>query len=209
MASRGKHKYRKQWEEFAEYLKTFQRPVTFESAYDVVKDKVSGLYQDEAQAMWNNIQKINPESIIEIGRNLGGSQFLFCCAAPELKQFISFDIEAFELTDPLLEEWEEANGINGNNLLADSTGLGGKIGPVYDLVFIDGGHTGPIVKADIEVWKDHCNYIAFHDYADRGRKNKHRRVFQDVVDEITSAADKYNWKQFGERGRSDITFKVR
>lgn len=208
MPSRGKVKYRKQWEKFAEYLKTNNRPQSFEEAYAVVCDKVSGLYRSEAEAMWYNIKSINPESIVEVGRNLGGSQFLFCCAATELKSFLSVDIELFELTDSALEIWGSKQGIYVANVIHDSTTFE-PADEMWDLVFIDGGHSGPIVKADIEVWKDHCKYIAFHDYADRGSKNKHKRVFKDVIAEISNAADKYGWKPFGVRGRSDITFETK
>ena len=121
MASRGKHKYRKQWEAFAAYLETGKRPTTFEEAYAVVCDKVSGLYESEARAMWNNIRAINPKSIVEIGRNLGGSQFLFCCAAPELNYLESVDIERFELTDDLLETWAHVNDFKITNIVHDST----------------------------------------------------------------------------------------
>jgi hypothetical protein len=206
MASRGKHKYRAQWEAFAEYLKTGQRPDTFEEAYAVVCNKVSGLYESEARAMWNNIRAINPKSIVEIGRNLGGSQFLFCCAAPDLEYFESVDIEAFELTDEPLMDWAKENGFRTTNIVHDSTDYDAS-GYIFDLVFIDGGHTGPIVKADIEAWKDHCRFIGFHDYADLGH-NKHKRCFHDVVAEIQGAAERYGWQQFGERGKSDIVFKT-
>ena len=206
MASKGKHKYRKQWEEFAYYLKTGGRPDTFQDAYAIVADKVSGLYESEAMAMWDNIRSINPRSIAEIGRNLGGSQFLFCCAAPELVAFDSIDIEYFELTDPTLECWGARHGINIMNMVTDSTTY--TPDRMYDFVFIDGGHTGTIVHEDILNWKDHAKFIAFHDYADRGSANKHKRVFSDVVDEIRTAAQAYGWKQYGSRGRSDITFKT-
>ena len=206
MASKGKHRYRKQWEAFAEYLKTGKRPDTFEEAYAVVADKVSGLYESEARAMWNNIRAINPKSIVEIGRNLGGSQFLFCCAAQELEIFNSYDIEDFELTDEPLEQWSGFNSILTYNHVSDSTKLQAR-NIIHDLVFIDGGHTGEIVRQDIRIWKDHCKYIAFHDYADLGH-NKHKRRFHDVVEEIRVAADRYGWQLFGERGKSDVTFKT-
>jgi len=206
MASKGKHKFRAQWEAFAEYLKTGERPDTFEEAYSVVSDKVSGLYESEARAMWNNIRAINPKSIVEIGRNLGGSQFLFCCAAQELETFKSFDIEEFELTDEPLKDWAECNDIFTSNFVIDSTMI--LMPGRFDLVFIDGGHTGPIVKADIEIWKDYCKYIAFHDYANDNGRNKHRRYYPDVVAEISAAAERYGWELFGERGRSDVVFKT-
>lgn len=206
MASKGKHKYRTQWLAFAEYLKKNERPAEFEQAYSVVADKVSGLYRSEAQAMWNNIRAINPRTMVEVGRNLGGSQFLFCCAALEVEKFLSIDIEAFDLTDWALRDWGNARGIRIQNCVHDSTTW--KPHMVHDFVFIDGGHTGEIVKADIEVWKDHAQFIAFHDYADQNGKNKHRRHYPDVVAEITAAADRYGWLQFGERGRSDITYRI-
>lgn len=205
MASKGKHKYRQQWQAFAEWLETGGRPDTFEEAYAVVADKVSGLYASEAQAMWKNIRSINPQSMVEVGRNLGGSQFLFCCAAREVQRFLSIDVEEFELTDWALRDWGNRHGISIQNVVADSTTW--KAHAVYDFVFIDGGHTGEIVHEDIRIWKDHARFIAFHDYADRGT-NKHKRVFHDVIEEIEAAAQAYQWKHFGVRGRSDITFET-
>jgi len=206
MASRGKKKYFEQWHAFAEYLLDAGRPDTFEEAYSAVCDKVSGLYESEAMAMWDNLRAINPKTIVEIGRNLGGSQFLFCCAAQECHRLLSIDIEDFELTDWRLREWGERNGVHIQNAVYDSTKW--QADGVWDFVFIDGGHTGEIVRADIEIWKDHARYIAFHDYADRGTANKHKRVFSDVVAEISAAARAYQWQQYGSRGRSDITFKT-
>jgi hypothetical protein len=209
MASKGKHKYRAQWERFAEYLKTGERPDTFEEAYAVVCDKVSGLYESEARAMWNNIRKINPKSIVEIGRNLGGSQFLFCCAAQELEFFLSLDIEEFELTDAPLIRWGDLHGLDIFNMVEDSSKWqNDEDQHPYDLVFVDGNHTGPGVRADIEVWKDHCKWISFHDMADDNGRNKHRRYYPDVVAEISAAAERYGWEQFGERGRSDIVYRT-
>ena len=78
-----------------------------------------------------------------------------------------------------------------------------------DFVYIDGEHTGEGVAADIANWKDHTRLIGFHDYADRGSKNKHKRVFKDVVAEISNAAAVNGWQQVGERGRSEIVFRVK
>ena len=139
MPSRGKHKYRKQWEAFAQWLEKGGRPYYFLEAYDVVKDKVSGLYCSEARAMWNNIRAINPKTMVEIGRNLGGSQFLFCCAAPEVEHFYSVDIEEFELTDMALRHWGNRHGIAIQNTVQDSANV--FTSTVWDFVFIDGGHT--------------------------------------------------------------------
>lgn len=206
MASKGKHKYRQQWEAFANYLKTGKRPKQFDQAYGVVADKVSGLYEMEARAMWKNIKTIKPKKLVEVGRNLGGSLFLFGCAGTQLEEVLSIDVEHFELTDWELERWFTAHDIYCDCTIQDSTQYEAE--GTWDLVFIDGGHTGPTVRADIEVWREHARYIGFHDFADRDGKNRHKRYYADVVNEIKAAAQAYQWQQFGERGRSDIVFKT-
>jgi len=110
------------------------------------------------------------------------------------------------LTDDEFKEWGRKQHIDlkivtQNSAKVCAFGL-------QDFVWIDGDHTGAGVKADIEIWKDHCQYIGFHDYADRGKRNKHMKYYEDVVAEISAAKERYGWVQFGERGRSDIVFKT-
>jgi len=204
--SRGMKRYRKQWEAFAEVLKSGYRPTSFEDTWAVVSDKVCGLHKVEARALWNNLRVINPISLVEIGRNLGGGLFLMCCACPKLEWVETYDIAEYPLTDAAFEKWFKVNNIRADIELTDSALIVSEGGSYCDFVWIDGGHTGEAVEADIEIWKD-CEYIGFHDYADK-KRNKHKRYYPDVVKEISEAADRYGWKMFGERGRSDIIFKT-
>lgn len=207
--SRGYRRYQKQIKQFAEYLSTGYRPTSFEAAYEVVSDKVSGQYKQEAVALWDILAVNDIKSVVEVGRNLGGTAFLFACACPKLERFLSLDIEEFPISDHALKCWFDRQGIDAELRVCDSTtfepcrdtfacGL-------WDFVFIDGGHTGDIVRADIQAWKDHARLIGFHDYADR-KVNKHKRYYPDVVEEITWAAERYGWQQVGMRGRSEIVY---
>jgi predicted O-methyltransferase YrrM len=201
----GRDRYRKEWEQFAEMLCTGIRPTTFDAAWRQIPAHISGQYEDEARALWTILRKINPTSLVEVGRNLGGTLFLFACACPNLKEVLSIDLQWFDTTDDLWVEWFADHGIKAKILECDST----QFQPfgMYDFVFIDGGHTGEIAKKDIEIWRDHCHYIGFHDFADKGT-NKHRRAYPEVVREIKAASLAYKWQQFGERGRSDIVYRT-
>lgn len=196
----------KQRTEFAEYLRTFKRPNTYEEVYDVVKDKVSGLYRCESEPIWEIFKDKKIESFVEVGRNLGGSNFFFTCLFKDLKKILSIDIDTFKITDDALKEYLTHHNISHEFVKADSTAY--EASGFWDFVFIDGGHTGEIVSADIEIWRNRCKYIGFHDYADKGRKNKHKVFYPDVVEEIKKAAEKYGWKQIGNRGRSEIIFET-
>jgi len=199
-------KYKAEWEEFARRLATGARPATFEDTWDYMPPHVCGLYRDEAQALWDNLQIIDPISIAEIGRNLGGGLFLMVCACPHLEFVKSWDIKRYPLTDDAFKVWFKAIGLRGVIDIQDSADAK----PVegwFDFVWIDGDHTGLGVLKDIMVWQDKVEWIGFHDYADKG-SNKHRRCFKDVVAEITAARERYGWEMLAERGRSDVVFKV-
>jgi len=206
MGSKGRYRYAKQWEAFADVLKSGIRPKTFGRCWPYIEHKVSGLYESEARALWNVLQKIQPQSIVEVGRNLGGTLWMFACACQQLREVLSIDIEWYDTTDDLWVRWFRDHGIAAKILECDST----RFAPqgMYDFCFIDGGHTGPIVAGDIEAWRDHCRYIGFHDYANLGSRNKHRRVYPDVVYEISRAAQTYGWTQVGTRGRSEIVYRT-
>jgi len=199
-------KYHHQQQDFVKYLKTFQRPQNYEEVYSVVKDKVSGLYRNESEPIWEIFKDKEIKTFVEVGRNLGGSLFFFTCLFKDLQEVLSIDIANYPLTDNALMDYFKRFEIKYNFVECDSITF--KTNRMWDFAFIDGGHTGPIVKRDIEIWKDRCKYIGFHDYADKGRKNKHKKVFEDVVQEIKSAWDENGWKQIGKRGRSEIIFET-
>lgn len=208
MPSKGRFRYAEQWNRFADYLKRFEeRPKTFEAAYEIVSDKVSGFYREEAEALWNILQDEQPKTIVEIGRNLGGTLFLMGCAAQDsLNCVISCDIEYYDTTDDIFPKWFGHHGVDCYLYTIDSSEIEAP-GKVFDFVLIDGLHTGEAVKADIEIWKDHARLIGFHDYSDK-KVNKHKKHFPDVVYEISKAAREYGWQQVGKRGKSEIVFRT-
>ena len=208
MPSKGRFRYAEQWNRFADYLKRFEdRPKTFEAAYEIVSDKVSGMYESEARALWDILQAEQPQTIVEIGRNLGGTLFLFGCAAQDsLNGVLSYDIEYFDTTDDIFPQWFAHHGVDCFLYTDDSTTITAP-DRVFDFVFVDGGHDGHTVRADIEAWKDHARLIGFHDYANN-KTNKHKRFYGDLVYEISKAAREYGWKQVGKRGKSEIVYRT-
>jgi len=205
---KGRDKYAKQWRAFRAYLEQCDElPTTFEDAYAVVANKVSGLYREEAEALWNVLANEDVFEFVEIGRNLGGTQFLIgCCCQANLLSIESYDIEYFDTTDDYFPEFWDRFGIACACHTGDSTRLTPS-DHIRDFVFIDGGHTGEIVKRDIEIWGDKTRFIGFHDYADR-KTNKHKRYYPYVVYEISKAAQERGWKQIGKRGKSEVVFRT-
>ena len=106
MGSRGRYKYADQWETFASVIRSGIRPRTFDRAWSYVSDKVSGMYESEARAIWTFLDS-HPEveSIVEVGRNLGGTLWLMGCACRNLKEVLSIDIEWYDTTDDLFVDW--------------------------------------------------------------------------------------------------------
>jgi len=208
MGSKGRFRYAEQWQAFADYLKECApMPKTFEVAYAIVSDKVSGMYESEARALWDILQEEQPETIVEIGRNLGGTLFLMACACQDsLKGVLSYDIEYYDTTDDVFYDWFQHHGIDFYIGTGDSAQIKAP-NKIFDFVFIDGLHTGEAVKADIDIWQDHARLIGFHDYADL-KVNKHKKYFPNVVFEISKAARDYRWTQTGKRGRSEIVYRT-
>jgi hypothetical protein len=188
----------------ADVFKSGARPESFDEAYDMVVR--AGLYKSEAKQVWDFIRGHDIRSVVEVGRNLGSGIFLMACAARGLKRFLSVDILRWSLTDDVIPAWAEANGFDIELVACDSMNYEPDRSLKWDFVFIDGGHTGPIVTNDLEKFRGLTRYIGFHDFADRGHRNTHKRLFKDVVEAIAAARDRYGWKQVGLRGRSEIIF---
>lgn len=200
----------KAWQGMADVFRSGARPDSFQEAYRLCKP-VCGQYENEAKAIWDFIRANDIKSIVEVGRNLGGNIFLMCCAAKNLQRFLSVDLLRWSLTDDVLPGWWASHGIEGLAHVADSIGY---THPKswdrcdWDLVYIDGGHTGEIVTCDISNWFHRTRFIGFHDFADMGRKNCHRKVFHGVVDAIASSRDRLGWLQVGQRANSEVIFRT-
>lgn len=194
--------------ELAKLLVSGIRPTTFEELDKVIPWVICGQYKKEAKALWENLHDKNIRSIVEVGRNRGGGLYLFTCMFPALKRVLSIDITFWPLTDDHFPTYFDLIGVEYDLVKCDST----KYIPEdrqWDFVYIDGGHTSEIVSKDISIWKDRAKYIGFHDFADRGNRNKHKRVYKDVVDVILDAEVRYGWKRFKNRGRSEVVFEVK
>jgi hypothetical protein len=202
-----RNRYAHQWGAFAAVLQSGYRPDSFDDAYSIVDNHVSGLYRAEAKAIWNILQARPIKSIAEVGRCLGGSLYLFACACPQLERVFSVDIEWYDTSDDVFPAFFERHGIECTLVQGDSSEV--IVTRDWDFVFIDGDHTGPGVARDIEIWKDHTPLLGFHDFADHGRRNKHIKYYPDVVAEIQIAATNNNWKQVGKRGRSEVCFETK
>lgn len=190
-----------------ELLKSRWRTNDFEEVVQKMPWRGCGQYICEAKGLWNTLYDKNITSLVEVGRNLGGGLLLFACMFPNLKSVLSIDIKHWKPTDKEFRRYFDHFGIYSDIVICDSTLY--KPRYFYDFVYIDGGHTGPIVEKDINIWKDRCKYIGFHDFADNGKKNKHRIVYQDVVEVIQKYEGIEGWERIGKRGRSEIVFKTR
>ena len=200
-----------EWKAMESVFSSGIRPDSFEEAYSLCSP-VCGQYKEEAESIWNFIRSNKIQSVVEVGRNLGGNLFLLSCAAKELKTFLSIDLLYWSLTDEVISDWWKKHRIDGTLCVCDSLkymiprDLGLK---TWDFVYIDGGHSGEVVKADIEFWKDKTRFIGFHDFADKGRANYHRKVFKELVKEIQFAKETYGWTAVGERANSEIIFRTK
>jgi hypothetical protein len=194
----------------AAMLRCGLRPEHFWEAYALCEIGC-GQFKNEAQALWNIVRQIQPVRIAEIGRHLSGTSFLLACAARGLRRFLSVDVQSYPETDQALCDWLDLHGIEHGLVQADSRDYR----PVeeVDFAYIDGGHTGEIVQADILAWKDRTRWIGFHDFADtvwpNGRRNLHRQYYPDVVRVIQEARNRYGWTPVGVRGRSEIVFRAK
>ena len=182
------------------------RPTTFEEAYALCNHGICGLWEAELRALWDILQREDIQIMAEIGRFKGGALFMFACACPNLKFVRSIDAQPVLGIDEALRTWLTKNGIHHQIEVNDSRFCYPEM--QYDFVYIDGGHRGMIVNRDLENWRERTRLIGFHDFADRGRSNAHRCVYPDVVAEVKRAREAYNWEQVGERGRSEIVFRV-
>ena len=186
-------------------FKSGVRPDGFDQVYEMAQD-VAGLFRDEAKSIWDFIRGNDILTIAEIGRNLGSGIFLFACAARNLRRFLSIDMCSWPLTDEVIPGWAKANGFDMDLVVCDSMDYEPDRSLRWDFVFIDGGHTGQAVKNDLEKFRGIARYIGFHDFADMGRKNAHKRVYKGVVKAIVSARDRYGWVQACPRVRSEVIF---
>lgn len=202
----GFRRHKQHWAAFVDKLNADARPETFAEAWAICGNRVCGMYEREAAAVWKILRGQKIESVCEIGRCLGGGFFLLLCACPDVHYARSIDLVGYPEIDGPLWSWAEHQGIQCSIEVSDSALV--KADRVYDFVWIDGGHTAEAVKADIEIWRQHARLIGFHDYADKGR-NRHIRAYRDVTAAIAEAAARNDWRQIGARGCSDIVFATR
>lgn len=196
---------RRSYAKLVDLLKNRWRAKSFDELLEHNPWGVCGQYRCEAEGLWDTLKDLKIESMVEIGRNLGGGLFLFISMLPDLKKVLSIDIDKRDPTDNEFPGYLDHFGIENEIIVIDST----KYEPydyLWDFVYIDGGHEREAIRKDIDIWKNRTKYIGFHDFADLGSKNKHKRKHSGVVKEISKAEEKFGWKRIGRRGRSEIVF---
>lgn len=196
------------WKLFCEEVNKGKVIYDFHDCYGVAEN-ITGQYKDEAKTIWNFIQTVKPETIVEVGRNLGGNSFMMMCAGEEygLKEVYSYDVYQWRPSDFLLQKFAYRNGMQffpfvENSLNFKSPEI------IVDFTYIDGGHTYDIVMADIENWRCKTRFIGFHDFADKGN-NKHKVFYRGLVKAVQECADKYQWTPYLVRENSEIIFKTK
>jgi len=202
-----KERWRPIWEEFGRWLMEGHRYDDFSTAYEAIDKHVCGFYRAEIEYMWKNLENEDIQTMVEVGRNLGGGLYMLASACKNIKQILSIDVLPVPEVDIGLLKWCECNNIDLTLVQSDSKSYVPSWDSI-DFVYIDGGHDYDSVKADIENWKDRTRLIGFHDYADK-RKNKHKRVFDGVIQAINEGIEFEGWEQIGERGRSEVLFKTK
>lgn len=108
-------------------------------------------------------QEIKPETMMEIGLNNGTSaaMWLFTCPQVTLQ---SIDIGIHKFIDSVVQTMEAQFGERFSFLKIDSRELCRiDIFPIYDLVFIDGGHKHDVCLSDLNFAKDHARFILLDD----------------------------------------------
>ena len=191
----------------AAVLESGKRPESFEEAYGEI-ELIAGLYGSEARAVWDFIKSSDIRSVVEIGRYFGTGVFMMSCAARKLERFLSIDIVSRPMIEDPMRVWAERNGFDLELVVCDSKKYEPDAELHWDFVFIDGGHTGETVTNDLEKFRRSTKFIGFHDFADNGSRNRHKRVYRDVVEAISAARDKYGWELAWPRGRSEVIFRT-
>lgn len=122
---------------------------------------------DEAAFLFRLVRSRPAAQILEIGRYLGGSGFLFAVAGDNNSMVTS--IEIAPPNDELLQIALKKAGLahKVQLIVGDSHGVKAKADS-YDLIFVDGDHTYNGVISDYEHWKKAVKpggYLAFHNAA--------------------------------------------
>jgi predicted O-methyltransferase YrrM len=132
---------------------------------------IASLRFDEAAYLYRLVRNERPSTIVEIGRFRGGSTFVLA-AALESGTVHSYDIDTRQGRDGLELDRQLVSTLDRYGLsdrvhlyVADSRVADPPAGPV-DLLFIDGDHSEPAVRADFERWSPFLRpggHVLFHD----------------------------------------------
>ncbi len=117
----------------------------------------------DPEELWSVVQRLNnlqPKRILEIGVNFGGTTRIWQEIASEL--VIALDLDISKVTVALSEN---VRLVEGDSTDPEIIAIAKELGP-YDFLFIDGGHTYEIARAD---WNNYSpmvrpgGLIGFHD----------------------------------------------
>jgi predicted O-methyltransferase YrrM len=117
----------------------------------------------------------DPARVVEIGTGKGSSlvRIMYGLALHEDVRVWSIDLEEKEEAREALEAAQVCNW-RYEMLVGDSAEIGSwRDWPELDLVYVDGAHSDPGVRADVAAWEPHVKpegVMAFHDYGNRTHK---------------------------------------
>lgn len=163
-----------------------------------------GMRMEEAVSIQEALKDKSIHSVAEVGRYYGGSTYLWSRLF-NLRKILSIDIRSVG-TENALRAYFDSLGVENEMLVCNSTSY--KSQETFDFVFIDGRHTVKSCFADIEIWKNHCRFICFHDYTDELGSVGRKYLFSALVDLINEAAKSNGWIQIGKRAHSEIIFQA-
>lgn len=139
---------------------------------------------NEAALLYKYVKKCKG-SVLEVGRMFGGSAILMAAALKEGQRIHTIDMVNTE---------ESISNINAapieiKNRINVITGLSANIAEKWQeklsLIFLDGGHSFPVLLEDTKNWSPFIElngYMIFHDIGGAGKYLKLEPIIQDMKD---------------------------
>lgn len=106
--------------------------------------------------------EIHPETMMEIGLNNGTSSSMWLFICPQVK-LMSVDIGLHKFVDSVAKKMGDKFGERFTFFKTDSQQLHDMEFPIYDLIFIDGGHQHDVCLSDLNFAVTHARYILVDD----------------------------------------------
>ena len=134
-------------------------------------------------------EEIKPQTMMEIGLNNGTSAAMWLFSCPQVTLMsVDIGIHKFigEVADIMREQFDDRFFF----LETDSMELPNMKFPIYDLIFIDGGHKFEVCKSDLKFSMEHARYILIDDTA--GNSPGVNKVLKEVSLESLQLMKRWN-----------------